>query len=139
MNDHYLKIEEIANATRFDESIIKRYLLDERIPEHIRNRAIEVSSKTIVQKICQSKVIPLQIKEILYEKAILENDNPLRLTLKRFEYLKDFFNANSLPKEMMVNLTFMENMIDDLICTNFDISYHMKNIYKDYWTIRRVK
>jgi len=139
INDYGMAIEKIARVTNCDVAKIQSYILDERIPEYIRNQVIKMKAKTVVEKICRSRIIPESIKGLLYDRAVLDQGSLYRLNEKKFEYMKEFFAANHIPHPLANNSQFMQSLIDDLLYNNFRISHHMRQLLHNFPTIRIVK
>ena len=95
--DYDLSDRVIAKKANCNIGTINRYTLDTRIPPHIREKALEMDAKTVLEKVCSSKVIPEEVTTLLYEKAIIEQGNGYRLTGKKFDYMKEFCSSSNLP------------------------------------------
>lgn len=89
--DHSLSKREIARKTNYTKTTINQYILDTRIPPHIREQAFEMEAKSVLEKVCSSKVIPVEVKAILYERSIINQGNDYRITGKKLDYMKEFF------------------------------------------------
>lgn len=135
--DHDLSEREIARKANFNYSSIKQYILDTRIPPHIREKAIEMEAKSVLEKVCSSIVIPLEIKTILYEKAIIEHGNVYRLTGKKFDYMKEFCASCNLPLTLLKDPPKLENLINKLLSSNFVISDHMNSLLNSFMSINQ--
>ena len=121
-----LTVSEIARKADFKTEIIKRYVLDTRIPEHIRTKAYEMEAKTVLEKICKSRTFPDEAKMILYEKAVIEKGNAFRLTGEKYHYMERFWSScKPLLVPSLWNKTELENLINMLLFTNFQIREHM--------------
>ncbi|KAA0548456.1 hypothetical protein FZW96_07735 [Bacillus sp. BGMRC 2118] len=131
---HNLSVEFIARETNLPLSVINNYVLDRRIPPHIRPFVIERGAKTVVDKICRSRLFPEQVRSILFEKAILLNPNSLRLDGKKYEYFKQFYEAvhNRIPIALLNDSVELEKFIDMLLITNFDLEHHWRSLLERY-------
>ena len=135
-NEHVMKLKqdydltdrEIAKKANCNIGTINRYTLDTRIPPHIREKALEMEAKTVLEKVCSSKVIPEELKTILYEKAIIEQGNGYRLTGKKFDYMKEFCSSCTLPPLLLKNTPELEKLTNELLSNNFEISKHMMRL-----------
>ncbi|MFY3790504.1 hypothetical protein ACOQFO_02110 [Ureibacillus sp. MALMAid1270] len=125
IQDYNLSDKEIARLTNYNLAVIRRYILDTRIPFHIREKALEMKSKGVLEDIARSTIFPEEVKMILYEKAILRKGNVCRLTRKKFNYMKVFFSICVLPESILKNTTDLENLISWLLFSNFKIEDHM--------------
>lgn len=130
--DHELSEREIARKAKFNTATINQYILDTRIPPHIREKAFEMDAKSVLEKICSSKVVPLEVKMILYEKAIIEQGNDYRLTGKKFDYMKVFCSACNLPPSLLKDTTELESLINKLLSSNFEISDHRVSLLNKF-------
>ncbi|WP_060678279.1 hypothetical protein [Virgibacillus halodenitrificans] len=133
--DHNLSERELARKANFNTSTINKYILDTRIPPHIREKAIEMEAKSVLEKVCSSIVIPLEVKTILYEKAIIEPGNIYRLSGKKFDYIKEFCSACNLPPTLLKNPPKLENLINELLFSNFEINDHMNSLLNSFMRI----
>lgn len=127
---HGLQDKEIARKVNCSESVIKHYILDTRIPPKIRDKAIKMEAKTVLDQIASSTVIPPEAKDILYKKAIIEKGNDQRLTGKKFLYMKEFFSAFSVqdwPKEFP-----FERLIYRFLASNYKIKKHMISLLNSF-------
>lgn len=130
--DHDLSVREIARESNFTMATINQYILDTRIPPHIREKAFEMEAKSVLEKVCSSKVIPAEVKAILYEKSIVEQGHANRLTGKKFDYMKEFCSACNLPHSLLKNTAELENLINKLVSSNFEISDHMISLLNTF-------
>ncbi|WP_226672086.1 hypothetical protein [Rossellomorea aquimaris] len=130
--DHHLSDSTIARKVNCNTSTINRYTLDTRIPQHIREKALKMEAKTVLEKIASSIVIPEEVKMILYKKAIIEKGNDFRLTGKKFEYMKEFCSVCILPDALLGNTPGLEIFLDSLIFSNFKIKEHMRSLYNSF-------
>lgn len=130
--DHDLSEREIARRANFNMATITQYILDTRIPPHIREKAFEMGAKTVLEKVCSSKVIPQEVKSFLYEKAVIKEENAYRLTGKKFENMKEFCSACNLPPSLLKNTPQLESLIDKLLFTNFEITNHMSSLLNSF-------
>lgn len=130
--DHHLSDSAIARKINCNTSTINRYILDTRIPQHIREKALKMETKTVLEKIASSIVIPEEVKMILYKKAIIEKGNDFRLTGKKFEYMKEFCSVCVLPDTLLRNTSVLENILDKLISNNFEIKEHMISLFNSF-------
>ncbi|MDV2582203.1 hypothetical protein [Alkalibacillus haloalkaliphilus] len=132
IQDHNLTESEIANKTNLNLATVNRYILDNRIPLHIREKAIEMKAKTVLEKICSSTVIPEQVKSILYEKAIIKPGNAYRLTGRKFDYMKVFCSSCTIPDALLNNSFALEHLINELLYSNFKIKKHMNSLLSSF-------
>jgi len=132
IEEHNLSEREIANRTNLNISTINGFILDRRIPPHIREKATKLKAKTVLVKICHSTVIPEEIKNILFEKAIIEEGNNYRLTGTKFNYMKEFCSSNQFPQSLLKNTIELENLINNLLFTNFEITDHMSYLLSSF-------
>ena len=135
IQDHNLSDKEIARLTNNNVAVIKRYILDTRIPFHIREKALEMKAKGVLEDIAKSTVFPEEVKMILYEKAILEKGNVFRLTNKKFNYMKEFFSV--LLDTQSINTIDLESLINWLLFTNFKIKDHMNNLLNSFYSHKK--
>ncbi|MFI8577549.1 hypothetical protein ACIGEL_17700 [Rossellomorea aquimaris] len=139
-NEHVMKLKQdyrltdsaIARKINCNTSTINRYILDTRIPQHIRERALKMEAKTVLEKIASSIVIPEEVKMILYKKAIIDKGNDFRLTGKKFEYMKEFCSVCVLPDTLLRNTPSLEMFLDRLIYSNFKIKDHMRSLFNSF-------
>lgn len=132
---HNLSEREIARKANFNTSTINHYILDTRIPPHIREKAIEMEAKSVLEKVCSSRVIPIEVKAILYEKTIIEHGNVYRLTGKKFDYMKELCSECNLPPTLLKNSSKLENLINKLLFSNFEINDHMNSLLNSFMGI----
>jgi transcriptional regulator with XRE-family HTH domain len=130
--DHDLSDREIARKANCNSATINRYILDTRIPQHIREKALQMEAKTVLEKVASSTVIPEELKMVLYKKAIIEQGNDYRLTGKKFDYMKEFCSACALPDTLLKNTSDLENLINKLIPNNFEIKEHMISLLNSF-------
>lgn len=131
LEDHNMSIDEIAGLVNCDISKIKNYTLDESIPSNIREIAVEMKARTVVQNICSSTVIPEEMKIILYEKSVLNKDHIHRLTSEKLKSIK-MLCATVLPFFLLYDAHELEQLIDELLATNFNLEDHMKSLMSSY-------
>lgn len=131
LEDHNMPIDEIAELVNCDMSKIKNYTLDKSIPSHIRERAVEMKARTVVQNISSSTVIPGEMKIILYEKSILNKDHIHRLTSEKLKMIKMLCDKG-LPFFLLYDAHELEKLINELLATNFNLEDHMKSLMSSY-------
>lgn len=139
-NEHVMKLKqdydlsdrEIARKANCNTAVINRYILDTRIPQHIREKALQLEAKTVLEKVASSTAIPEEVKMILYKKAIIVQGNDYRLTGKKFDYIKEFCSACSLPDTLLKNTSDLENLINKLLSNNFEIREHMISLLNSF-------
>lgn len=139
-NEHVMKLKqdydlsdrEIARKANCNTAVINRYVLDTRIPQHIREKALQMEAKTVLEKVASSTVIPEEVKKILYKKAIIKQGSDYRLTGKKFDYMKEFCSACALPDTLLENKFNLENLINKLLANNFEIKEHMISLLKSF-------
>ncbi|TRM10577.1 hypothetical protein FH966_01930 [Lentibacillus cibarius] len=130
--DYELSVGEIAERVNCDPSKIDNYSLDERIPSHIRKKTIKMNSRTTVQAICRNKIIPETMKLILYEKAILDKHDPLRLSGEKLKYVKMLCEKNHIPASLLYNELRLEQFINELLSNNFNLNGYFKTLVPPY-------
>jgi len=132
IDDYKMDPKEIARECGFETSKIKSYILSSRIPLHIRSLAIEMNAKTVIESICQSTTIPDEMKNILYERAILSRDKLNRLDGKKFNLMKYFCSECYFPNYLLHDNEKLEALVDELLINMFDLSDHFKQILRAY-------
>jgi hypothetical protein len=130
--DHDLSDREIARKANCNTAIINRYILDTRIPQHIREKALQMEAKTVLEKVASSTVIREEVKMVLYKKAVIEQGNAFRLTGKKFDYMKEFCSACALPDTLLKNTSALEKLINKLLSNNFEIKEHMNSLLSSF-------
>jgi len=76
-NEHVMKLKqnynlsdiEIARKVNCKTDTIKKFILDNRIPPHIGEKATQIKARTVLEDIDRSCVIPDEVKMLLYKKA----------------------------------------------------------------------
>ncbi|MFD2639115.1 hypothetical protein [Piscibacillus salipiscarius] len=130
---------ELSDDKYYRPSDLKKYLVHRNIPSHIEKLSVMVGARSLVERIASSQVIPTEVKDILYEKAILPKQGHHRLTIWKFNLLQKFFRTCSLTNEILNNQKQLKLMIDTLIAENFRIDEHMRNLYQDVQTETRIE
>ncbi|MFC3040711.1 hypothetical protein ACFOGI_10670 [Virgibacillus xinjiangensis] len=134
IQNHGLLERDIAKKTYYKTAIIKYYILDTRIPQNIRERALQMKAKTVLEEIARSTVIPEEVKMILYSNAIIEQGNDFRLTGKKLDYMKEFCSVCFFPDTLLKNTSDLdlERLINYLISKNFEIKEHMTSLLDSF-------
>ena len=133
--DYNLSEQEIARKANCNLATINGYILDKRIPVHVREKALQMEAKTVLEKICRSTVIPEEVKMILYEKAIMKKGSAYRLTGQKFEYMKEFCSSCHIPISLLKNTSGLQALINKLLFTNFEIKDHMNYLLNSFLDI----
>lgn len=125
IDDFNLNENEIAIATNQTPSKIRSYILDRRIPFHIRQVAIERRAKTVVTNICQSTVASENMKRFLYDRAILPENDERRCTSKKLTQFMEFCRANH-NDILQIGESDLEELIEWLFINDFFMSPHFR-------------
>lgn len=132
LEDHNISIKEIADQVNQDEAKIRSYTLNDRIPSHIKEVAVEMNARITIQKICSNMVIPETLKTVLYEKAILDKDHIYRLTGKKLEHTIRLYKKHNIPSSLLINESDLEQFINELLANNFYLDEHYESLASSY-------
>lgn len=135
VEEHNMTIDEIAILVNQEQSKIKSFTFDQRIPIHIREEVIEKNAKTVVQNICSSTIIPKKMKTILYEKAILDKGHIYRLTVEKLEHFKELCIKRNIPISLLHNQSRLEQFVDNLLLNNFYLDNHFNTLSPSSYSI----
>lgn len=135
--DHQQSTHTISKKLDIPLSTVNRFDLDERIPRKFIAIGIKNNAGDLLNKICRSRSIPINFKHILYNRVVLQDGDPARLTIDLFNWLTKVFN--NLDQRVYSTITMDEF---DLFLTNSLFQYRrttLKNLTRDLYKISNLK
>lgn len=139
IHKHYMTPDKIAHETKLPLELIKEHLFDTRIPIHIQNQASILGVREILDEIRFSSSIPPEMKPILYKRSILPNEHMNRIDRQKLFYLQQFCSSCYIPDYLLYNLELLEQFIDELLSTNFQLSTHWNKLLIKFIKVNRLK
>ena len=129
---YYLSIERISNLTGIPEKQIRDYLYDTRIPSRIWKEAMEKNRTSMIENIRNAPDIPSEMKPILYERALLPNEDLHMLDEKKMFLMQQFCANCHIPEHLLERLDLLEQLVDQLLETNFLLTGHWNEFLRKF-------
>jgi hypothetical protein len=129
---HSMTVKDIARHLEVETERIDQYILDNRIPDKIRDLVLPMNAKTVVEKIRKAREIPEELKFILYKRAVLNKGEKNKLTGNKYEKMKTLCSLNVYPPKLLSDTAELERIVDELISSDFEIERHMQSLLDSY-------